>query len=167
MPLRICLLRHAKSSWDSPGMDDFKRPLNPRGLRDAPRMGKLLRDKGINPSLVLSSDAKRAKNTAEMVLQAMDTSPANLQLLHALYLAPARTYLKLAAEHGGRHRTIILVGHNPGITDLVNQISDTRIDNMPTCGFAAIDFGVSDWSQLGRERGRLTEFLYPRKHLRN
>lgn len=165
MSRRICLLRHAKSSWDEPRLDDFERPLNNRGQRDAPAMGRLLREKGINPSLIISSDAVRARDTAEAVARELGYAGSAIHYSHSLYLAPPAVYLGLIEKYSTTGTELLLVGHNPGITELINRISDARIDNVPTCGFAAIDFaGNSDFIP-GGGHGRLNMFLYPRQDL--
>ena len=151
---RLGLLRHAKSSWDNPGLTDFDRPLNKRGLRDAPRMGALLRERGVCPQRIISSTANRARTTAELAAR------------DELYHASASTMLEVLADLGNGADEVILVAHNPGITSLANRIAtDARIDNLPTAGFFYVEADVSRWEDLASDGGRLLFFVAPKTDL--
>lgn len=163
---RLGLLRHAKSSWDNPGLSDFERPLNKRGQRDAPRMGTLLSERKVNPQRIISSTAVRARTTAELAAREMDFDVAAIQLSDDLYHAGAGTMLDVLAELGGDKECVILVGHNPGITSLANHIAaDARIDNLPTAGFFFVEADIDDWRDLQHNPGRLLFFASPKTNL--
>ena len=160
---RLTLLRHAKSSWDDPALNDFSRPLSKRGERDAPMMGALLREMGSRPSLIVSSDAVRALSTARIIARAINYPPGFLQTDHRLYLASPREIIETICDEGGQYTDIMIVGHNPGLTELANLIGDTEIDNIPTCGVCVIDLDIDSWEALLRTRGRTERFEYPKK----
>lgn len=119
----LLLMRHAKSDWHAAVASDFDRPLNPRGRRDAPRMGRWLRRQGIVPERVLASPAKRACQTAEAVRDALGLDPGRLWLHDKLYLADRRTLTRMLAETGRNPGPVLLVAHNPGLDDLVTWLA--------------------------------------------
>lgn len=165
MARRLILLRHAKSSWDDSSQRDFDRPLNKRGLRDAPRMGRLLRDAGIKPAVIISSDAKRALTTAKLIATELGHPVDDIRPNHALYLAPPTTLLEALATMATHDNDVLMVAHNPGMTDLANQLSDARIDNLPTCGVVIITQDAEDWHELGNNAGCFEGFYSPKKDL--
>jgi phosphohistidine phosphatase len=162
MKKHITLLRHAKSSWDNPSTDDFDRPLNQRGEDNAPEMGHRLAARSIRPSLIISSEANRAITTARVIARAIGYPAEFIHPVRELYLASAGTILKILAHEGKRYNDVMIVGHNPGLTDLANMISDARIDNIPTCGVFAIDAEIDDWAELRDKPGKLAWFDYPK-----
>ena len=142
----MLVLRHAKSSWNDPALDDHERPLNKRGRRDAPRMGKLAREYGLIPDVVISSDAVRARLTAEAVAEAARYA-GEILLDPRLYMAcPADILLLLptVAEDPG---TVMIVGHNPGLENLVEQLTGERQD-LPTAALAQIGLPIDQWRDL-------------------
>lgn len=159
---RITLLRHAKSDWNSPSRSDFDRPLNERGRRDAPHMGQQLRRRGLRPQLILSSPALRAVTTARMVAVELGCNADAVHTVDALYLASPKQILQVLGKYGAMQTDVMLVGHNPGLTDLANLISDARIDNIPTCGAFSVELNASDWNSLEVSAGKLTWFDYPK-----
>jgi len=159
---RITLLRHAKSDWNSPTRSDFDRPLNDRGQRDAPRMGQQLLKRGLHPQLVLSSPAVRAITTARIVAAQLGCSASAIQTVDALYLASPKQILQVLNKHAAKQTDVLLVGHNPGLTDLANLICDARIDNLPTCGAFSVELHAGDWSTIGNGAGKLAWFDYPK-----
>ena len=162
---RLGLLRHAKSSWDAPAVSDHDRPLNKRGLHDAPRMGELLAERGVKPDMIISSTALRARTTAELAGRALGFTASGLRLTGDLYHAPAGTMLDVLEQLGGNAKEVILVGHNPGITALANRIADARIDNLPTAAFFYIEADIERWSDLPGQPGRLLFFATPKVDL--
>lgn len=165
MAKRLALIRHAKSDWSDMSLTDFDRPLNKRGTRDAPRMGKLLRQQGIRPDLIISSDAMRAKITAELIARELDYPLADIRLSHALYLAAPATLLAALADVDASLKCVALVAHNPGMTDLANQLSEARIDNLPTSGIFMTELDDGAWSDFGRKQARFAGFLSPKQNL--
>lgn len=136
----LVLVRHAKSDWGDPGLDDHDRPLNDRGLRDAPAAAQRLAKTGLRPTAILSSTALRAKTTAEFFAVALDL---RVDLRDELYGAPARTLLATAASYGSDR--VIVVAHDPGMTVLAGALSGGSIGHMPTCAVATFHWGTDDW----------------------
>jgi phosphohistidine phosphatase len=155
----LLVLRHAKSSWKAPDIADHDRPLNKRGERDAPRVGRLLRKRGWSPDLILSSTALRARRTAELVAEAARFD-RELRSVPELYLAEAEVCLALLRGLDEDVERVLLVGHNPGLEQLVHLVSGAD-ETMPTAALARIEFDASGWSDL--RRGRLDVVWRPRE----
>ncbi len=162
MKKRLTLLRHAKSSWSDAGLDDRDRPLNKRGERDAPMMGRRLLQKNTRPSLILTSPAKRARQTVRLIAREIGYPMEFLQTEPELYLAEPATLLDVIAQQDNSFNDIVLCGHNPGITELTNQLSGKAIDNVPTCGMVFLEAEINGWDELGGARCTLAAFDYPK-----
>lgn len=141
--IRLVLVRHAKSDWGNPALDDHDRPLNDRGIRDAPRMARELAETGFRPEVILSSTALRARTTAEAFAAEFGVA---VNLNPELYGAPGRTLLAAAAASGAHQ--VIVVAHDPGMTDLAEQLSGGGIGHMPTCAVATFTWHQDDWDVL-------------------
>jgi phosphohistidine phosphatase len=162
---RLTLVRHAKSDWSLPGQDDWDRPLNKRGQRDAPDMARRLRSRRLKPELVLSSPAVRALTTATVMARELKVPAAHVMQDERLYLASPTDLLAVIRERGGEAKHVMVFGHNPGITECANRLSTgDHIDNLPTCGVFTALFDVAAWSELGWDSGRDVEFDYPKNH---
>ena len=162
---RLTLVRHAKSDWSLPGQDDWDRPLNKRGQRDAPEMARRMRSRRLKPDLILSSPAVRALSTAAVMARELKVPAAHLMQDERLYLASPNDLLAVVREHGGALKHVMVFGHNPGITDFANRLSaGDQIDNMPTCAVFTALFAVDDWRDLDWESGQEAEFDYPKNH---
>jgi phosphohistidine phosphatase len=142
----LLVLRHAKSSWKDPALDDHERPLNKRGRRDAPRMGELVREHGLIPDVVISSDAVRARLTAEAMAEAALYAGEVLLDPH-LYMARPADILSLLRTVQENAETVMIVGHNPGLEELVEQLTGERQD-MPTAALAQIVLPIDQWRDL-------------------
>lgn len=142
----LLLLRHAKSSWDDDSLSDHDRPLNKRGKIAAPRMGQLLRELDLVPDLIISSTANRASTTARLAAHAAGCD-AQLRLDRSLYLAPPERYLRVASRVHEPVERLMLVGHNPGIEMLVDDLTGCG-ESMPTAALAVIAIPVELWSEL-------------------
>lgn len=138
--IELVLVRHAKSDWGDPRLDDHDRPLNERGLRDAPVMARRLRDTGFRPRAILSSTALRARMTAEAFAAELG---AAVSLDPGLYGASAQTLLRTAAA--SRARSLVLVAHDPGMSVLAARLSDGGIGHLPTCAVARFAWDEDDW----------------------
>lgn len=160
----LYLCRHAKSSWADPGMDDFDRPLNERGLRNAAFMAKTFKQRGEPVELMVSSPAKRARTTARSFAEALGTNKERSVEEPSIYLADRTTLAQIVQRLPNEVSRAMLFGHNPGFTDLVNYLSDAGVDNLPTCGIVRIDFAVNDWQHIGKGSGTLVWFDYPKRH---
>lgn len=143
----LLLMRHAKSSWDNSRLTDYERPLNERGRRDAPRMGRLLRHEGLPPDLIITSSAKRAATTAELVALELSLD-SDIRYTEMLYLADPDTYIRLARQLGDDIETLLMVGHNPGIQELVEQLTDQE-EEMSTAALVYIRAPIRKWSEFG------------------
>ncbi len=159
---RLTLIRHAKSSWKDPDLDDFDRPLNKRGQRDAPTMGERLAGRGHLPNVIVSSPAERARLTAQAIAQELNIPPAQLVYDENIYEAEALGLLELIHGFSEQWQHALLVGHNPGLTDLGNLLAACGLDNLPTCGILCIDFDVSAWKAVAPRGGSLVFYDFPK-----
>lgn len=159
----LLVLRHAKSSWADQGLSDHERPLNDRGRRDAPRMGRLLRDEGVRPDLVVSSDAVRARRTAEAVSHAAGYE-GEIVLDPRLYGAsPGEIVGVLRTVEPAAARTVMIVGHNPGLEELVAQLTGEP-QEFPTAALAQIALPIDEWRELTLSaRGGLIALWRPKE----
>jgi phosphohistidine phosphatase len=160
----LYIIRHAKSSWDNSDQSDFDRPLNGRGERDAPRMGKRLKEKEIYPDLMISSPAKRALSTGNRIAEVLKYPKENIMTPNTLYHADEETILGIIQKVNDRCDVVILIGHNPGLTDFLNALSEdeTNIDNLPTCGVVAFAFKEKSWKEIKCGAGKMLFFDYPK-----
>jgi phosphohistidine phosphatase len=161
--LTLTLVRHAKSSWNDPGLDDFMRPLNDRGRRDAPEMGRRLRQGGVQPALIVSSPAKRAIKTARIIAGELDIHEADIVENPGIYEATAAELLELVQGLPDITRDVMLVGHNPGLADLALFFLRSGIDDIPTCGVVRLAFDAQHWRDISMQRASLLLFDYPKK----
>lgn len=159
---RLVVIRHAKSSWKDPGVRDFDRPLSKRGKTDAPEMGLRLAKRSLVPDRLLSSPAKRAIRTAEIIAGAIGFPAGRITRMDRLYGAGVADLVGILRELDDSAETVYLVGHNPGLTDLVNFLSSAFLDNLPTCGLFCADFEISSWKEIDRQRGRCVFMDFPK-----
>ena len=159
----LTIFRHAKSSWDFPDLTDHDRPLNKRGERDAPVMAERLQTAGIRPSLILSSPAVRAWRTARILARQIGYPVEFLQREPGLYHAGVNKLLDIIAVQDDGFNNIVIVGHNPGLTDLANELEPGLTSNIPTAGFAALQIETDDWDLRRRGSVKLMAFEYPKK----
>ena len=159
----LLVLRHAKSSWNDGALADHDRPLNERGEREAPRMGHLVRQQRLTPDLIISSDAVRARMTAEAVAEAAAYAGA-IRLEPLLYhAAPDDIVVVLRAAPEANAATVMVVGHNPGLEALVGQLTGERHD-LPTAALAQIDLPIDRWRDMnGSTRGTLVDLWRPKE----
>ncbi len=162
--LQLTLIRHAKSSWTSGAARDFDRPLNKRGLKNAPLMGKIIRKQGLSFDRIVTSPALRAMTTANLLAEKLGYPEQEIQKLEALYGASVDELLECVHGLNSDEPRIALVAHNPGLTELCNYLSGEAIDNLPTCAVAVIEFELDDWQAVYRDTGRLALYEYPRKY---
>ena len=146
MPRQLLILRHAKSSWADDSMDDWERPLNERGARDAPRVGALLRQRNLVPDLIVSSDAVRAETTARAAAEAAGYK-GKIALSPELYHATPQAIVDVLRTLTGAASPVMIVGHNPGLEDLVKQLTGESVD-LPTATLVHLDLPVDGWSEV-------------------
>ena len=161
----LLLIRHAKSSWDAPGLTDQERPLNERGKKDAPEMAKRLKDRKIKIDLFVSSPAKRARKTAKYFVEEWDGQKEEIQSEEELYTATPSAFLKTIRELQDKHETVAFFSHNPGITEFANSLTNVRIDDMPTCSVFAVSSETSAWSEFEQAEKKFLFFDYPKNPL--
>jgi phosphohistidine phosphatase len=158
----LLLLRHAKSSWKDENQPDRERPLNKRGQEDAPKMGALLRKQNLIPDLVLSSPAKRARSTAERVIDASGYA-GEVEYREELYSFDLEPYLKVLVGLADSIQCVMLVGHNPAMEELVERLTGEYLP-MPTAALAKIELPIERWSEFAtRQGGKLVELWRPKE----
>jgi phosphohistidine phosphatase len=158
----LLLIRHAKSSWNSDVLNDFDRPLNERGKKEAPEMANRLIKNKIAIEHFVSSPAKRAKKTAIFFIKKYGGDENEILFIPALYHASVQTFTKIVSELSDEHKTVAIFSHNPGITEFVNTLTPVQIDNMPTCGVFAVKANVSSWSEFADAAKEILFFTYPK-----
>ena len=158
----VILLRHAKSSGDSPAASDFQRPLNSRGIRDAPRIGAWIAKQGIRPDWVLCSAATRAQETLVGLQVTLDLD-ANITITNDLYLAPPTTAIQLLSQIDDSAKCSLVIAHNPGMEGLLWGLCG--VDNsMPTCALAVIELPIDSWLAIDLNcQGTLQYYITPRE----
>lgn len=158
----LILVRHAKSDWGNPSLSDFDRPLNDRGKRDAPVMAKRLLDKKIKIDLIVASPAKRAAKTAKYFAEAFDYKKEKIDFNEKLYMAEPASFYSIIENTNDKHDCIAVFSHNFGITDFANTLTNTRIDNIPTCGVFAIKADCKKWEDFKEAKKEFLFFDYPK-----
>ena len=161
---RLYILRHAKSSWDDSSLSDFERPLNDRGTRTAPAMGKLITRRGLAPGIIISSPAVRARTTAELVKQG-GSIVADIKLDERVYEASPQTLLYVVSELDDRYDSAMVVGHNPGMEGFIRVLSGKE-ESMPTAALAVIDLKIDKWSSIEPASGKLKTIVRPKDELK-
>ena len=158
----LLLVRHAKSSWDDPHLDDHDRPLNDRGLRNAPEMVKRLQGWGIRPGAWISSTARRAITTAEIMAEQIGFPQDQIQRTKDLYHASATDLQEFIAGLDDENGSAILFGHNPGMTSLVANLYGLPIDNLPTCAVVHLQLREANWKVASSATPARAYFDFPK-----
>lgn len=168
MSRHLLIMRHAKSAWDTDAPTDFERPLSNRGKRDAPRMGEWMHTQGLKPDHVVSSPAGRAKKTASLTCKALDIPKSEINLDQHIYGAVLNDLLTVLREQPRHASTVLLVGHNPGMDELVSYLwgDDIQLPSdgnlMPTATLAHLIM-PDDWSTLEYGCGHLCSIIRPKE----
>jgi phosphohistidine phosphatase len=162
MSKQVILVRHAKSDWANAGLDDFDRPLNERGKRDAPIMAKRLLDKKTPIDLFIASPAKRAAKTAKIFAETFGKEKDDILFIESLYLASTTTFYTVIESIADKHKSVALFSHNNGLTDFANLLTTTRIDNIPTTGIFAIKADCNSWADFKNAKKEFLFFDYPK-----
>lgn len=159
---KLFIIRHAKSNQDFFG-NDFERPLNERGKKDAPEMARRLLIRSGKPAALVSSPAARAKKTAELFAETMQVPLDEIIFVTALYHAPAPVFYDVIANLPDNLDTVAIFAHNPGITYFVNSLdAGINVDNMPTCAVFAVSADTEKWGQFARAKKEALFFDYPK-----
>ena len=163
----LILVRHAKSSWREPSLDDHSRPLNKRGKRDAPEMGERLARRGCDPDLLISSSADRALETAKAIAGKLGYPGERIQVEECIYHARVDELLAAIRGVDASVETLMMIGHNPGFTDLANLLGPRDIFNMPTCAVLHLGLKSESWTEVGKSPVDEVMYDYPKSNLRN
>jgi phosphohistidine phosphatase len=158
----LVLIRHAKSSWKDASLTDRDRPLNGRGKRDAPEMGRRLAARDAPPDLIVSSPAARALATARIIAEAVGYPVDRIREDERIYMAGQADILEAIHDLDDEADRVFLFGHNPGLTDLVNMLSESPVENVPTCGVVEFRMTGERWADLSRETVQRAGFQTPK-----
>ena len=159
---KIYIIRHAKSDWDDSNLDDYDRPLNKRGQKDAPFMGQILASKNIKPDLIISSPALRAITTANIIAKEVNyekTITPN-QYIYEAYVTSLQEIIQYIHDSND---TVFLVGHNPGVSALAYMLCGLK-ENLPTCSIVEIEFDCNSWMDVCKENSKFIALEYPKKY---
>ena len=160
--LRLTLIRHAKTEPAHSGQEDWDRALESRGQHDAAEMGQRLKHRKLKPTKLITSPAVRAITTAQLIARELGFAPERIVQNERLYLASAKEMLKVIQESGDDAKHLVIVGHNPGISEFADQIAaDRPMDNMPTAAVFTLEFDIGNWSGLDWKSGVNAQFDYP------
>lgn len=159
----LFLVRHAKSDWQHVGITDHERPLNHRGSRDVAVIAARVAARPDRPQLIVTSSALRALTTAQAIAAALGFESSALQVRDEIYHADADMLLDVIQRVDDRYERVMLVAHNPGMTEIANELTGSAIDNMPTCGVAALRFDVASWADVRRQAATLVDLDYPKR----
>lgn len=163
MSKTLFLVRHAKSDWSFPHLRDIDRPLNERGLRDAPAMAQHLAKLGIQPSLFVSSPAVRALTTAAIFKATLDLDGEDFLVRDEIYEAGTSSLLQVVNQLHPRADVVFMFGHNPGFTMFANLFPGGNFDNIPTCGVVRMDSNIQFWEDFGPSTASVTAHYFPKE----
>ena len=165
MGKKIFIVRHGKSDWSTPDISDIDRPLKPRGIRDAYKMAKLLKQKKEQQvDLIISSPATRAIHTAIIFSRILQIPEKNILIEYELYMADSVDIKEYCHKISDDYNKVMIVGHNPGFTTFANKFTPNEINNVPTSGLVILDFDCSFWKDIAPGVLKNHFFDYPRKH---
>ncbi len=160
---KLYLLRHAKAGFDLTGQADAERVLTHGGKQDAIKLGYKLKGRNEDIDWFKCSPALRTRQTLDTITEVTGFNDSRFDYVANIYQAGDEELLTLVKATADQHRSLLLVGHNPGITQLVNRLAiDFRIDHLPTCGLVVLEFAISSWHQLSDRQGRVLWFDFPK-----
>ena len=157
---RVILMRHGKSDWSNAGQTDHQRTLNVRGRKDTPQIVRKIKAYGILPELILVSDAERTRETWQILSEILPAAPT--RFTHDLYLASAQQIIKIIENVDPLIDTVLILAHNPGITDVFYSLAGVKIDNVPTAGVGCIQFDTDTFKNIMESTTELEYFYYPK-----
>jgi len=143
---KLIIIRHCKSSWSDLSLNDFDRPLNNRGVQDGNLMSKELSKKIDNVDLLISSSSKRTRLTADFFIESIKIN--KISFIDDLYHSSSENIINKLKKISNTHESIMLIGHNPGLTDLVNKLTSINLYNLPTCGVAIVNLNIKNWDLI-------------------
>ena len=160
----IYIVRHAKSGWENAQTKDFDRTLNENGMKTAPFMAALLKEKAVHPDLVLSSPANRAITTAELFCEILDYPKEDIRQHIEIYEGGSNHLLNIVQQIPDSCKTVMIFGHNPTLTDFSNQLAGNHLDNLVPSGVVRIDMDIPSWKDSAQEKGKTVWYEFPQKH---
>lgn len=158
----LCIVRHAKSDWSQPGQKDIDRTLLPKGIKKTLRILVYLNRKGVNPDLIISSHAVRARETARILADGLGYPVNNIQVDNTIYASDEEKVLDVIYGVDDKINTLIIVGHNPEFTHLSNMFLDTPVEMLPTSAVVSINFDTDHWNEIGSVPRSTNFFIYPK-----
>jgi phosphohistidine phosphatase len=158
----LYLVRHAKSSWERAGLTDEERPLLPGGIEKTKKIVGFLVGKGIKPDLIISSHAVRAYETAKILAKGIGFPPEKIMIERGVYEGPYDRILDVIYGTAGNINSLMIVGHNPTITGIVNLFLHPGIEDMRTSAVASITFDTEKWEEIPSKEAKMEFFIYPR-----
>ena len=162
---KLYIVRHAKSSWKE-GVDDYDRGLKKRGKLNSPFMAGKLISRGAKIEHIICSSAKRTKKTTALMNEVLGLSSSHIELKKELYLASPKTIITQIQKTSDRVNELMIVAHNPGVTQVVNFLANEHFENIPTAGIACILFDIDSWEEI-KNNGKLGFFVYPKMFKQN
>lgn len=161
----LVLIRHAKSDWGNESLKDIDRHLNERGYEDAYLLSKWYEKNKTMPDLILASTATRALNTALIFARALKFNMTNFIIEENIYESTAAKLLLIIKKQDDSKRSIMLFGHNPGITNLCNELCKERyFDNIPTCGIVSLNFETNSWKTISEDNSKINFQQFPKEY---
>lgn len=160
----LYLMRHAKSSWDFIDLSDHDRPLNNRGRKDAPAMGRELAAREVSVDLIMSSSAVRALSTATLVAKELEYDVDKIAIEEDIYKSDKKGLQAIIQNIPNQFDQVMLLGHNPTLTELVNLLSPELIPDIPTAGVVALRFACATWREISKDNATFLFFDFPKNH---
>lgn len=162
---KLYIVRHAKSSWKD-HVSDMDRGLKKRGKLNAPLIASKLISRGAKVDAIIYSPAKRTTQTSRLINNILQVPVSNVHMHEGLYLAPPKQLINIIKSTPKNVNELMVIAHNPGVTQLVNFLAKEHFENIPTCGTACVLFDIEDWEEISNI-GKLGFFIYPKmfKHL--
>ncbi|MCX6152858.1 MAG: histidine phosphatase family protein [Candidatus Kapabacteria bacterium] len=162
----LILVRHGKASHSALMSEDFDRKLTDQGRHDASLMAQVVHKYNVNPDIFISSPAARALETAELFAEVFEIPPEKINQNYKIYENDPSTMMKIIESIDNANNIAVIFGHNPTITAIAMHLIETRIEHLPTCGIAGIDFDTEDWKKIKIKKGVLRFFEFPKKYFR-
>lgn len=160
----VYILRHAKSSWSDPTLADIERPLNKRGKRDAPLMAEIMKRFNYIPDQVYLSPSARTRATIKPLVKTLEIPDDHIHIEYSLYHGYYDDYEAIIQDLDEDVNSILMVGHNPGITYIANSCAGPILDNVPTCGLLVIESTIKDWSTFSFSESTLVKYYFPKMY---
>jgi phosphohistidine phosphatase len=158
---KIIVLRHAKSSWKDLSLGDFHRPLNGRGKTDGPIMSRYLSKKIDCIDYLHSSSSVRTFETSKFFISKIEFK--NIKYDDNLYHGSGQSIISFIKNYPDQYNSVMIIAHNPGLTNLINMITHINLDNFPTTGIANIDFDCDSWNNISIENSNLVDLKFPKQ----